>query len=396
MLPKLILLATLYISQYLPTTFFIQTVPVFMRQQNMSLGEIGFLGLLVIPSALKFLWSPFVDRYRLPGLGHYRGWIICFQSLLVITLLVTALLDVQKHLSGLILVMFLTFLFSASQDIATDALAVNLLAPQERGMGNAVQAGGNFFGAIMGGGVALLLLDQVGFRSTLLLIAIALLLCLLPIVFYREQALPTKPVALHLYFQPFMQFFARPGIKLWLLVVLLYIISDNISVTLARPLFVDRGLSLSEIGWLLGIVSYVARIVGAVIAGWLMTQWGRQRSLVGFGIVANLAVLLYMLPAIGIANLPLLYSICILVSGLQSMVYTALLTAIMDRSNPETAGTDYTTQISAAFLGVVITTVSGGFVAQTIGYAGAIALGAGMGLLGVFLMPKAYQATRRV
>jgi MFS transporter, PAT family, beta-lactamase induction signal transducer AmpG len=121
---KLILLVALYVSQYLPTTFFIQTVPVFMQQQKMSLGEIGFLGLLVIPSALKFLWSPLVDRYRVPGLGHYRGWIICFQSLSIATVLITAFLDVQTNITGLLICMFLVFLFSASQDIATDALAV--------------------------------------------------------------------------------------------------------------------------------------------------------------------------------------------------------------------------------------------------------------------------------
>jgi MFS family permease len=149
---KLILLASLYISQYLPTTFFIQTVPVFMRQQHISLGTIGFLGFLSIPSALKFLWAPIVDRYHIPRLGHYRGWIICFQSLLIVTLLVASSLDIQTNLVGLLVCMFLVFLFSSSQDIATDALTVNLLEPQERGLGNAIQASGNFLGAIIGGG----------------------------------------------------------------------------------------------------------------------------------------------------------------------------------------------------------------------------------------------------
>ncbi|RUT07685.1 hypothetical protein DSM106972_019450 [Dulcicalothrix desertica PCC 7102] len=57
---KLILLATLYTSQFIPTTFFIQALPVFMRQQNMSLDVIGYMGLLMLPSGLKFLWAPFI------------------------------------------------------------------------------------------------------------------------------------------------------------------------------------------------------------------------------------------------------------------------------------------------------------------------------------------------
>jgi len=391
--PKIILLAALYISQYLPTTFFIQTVPVFMRQQNLSLGAIGFLGLLVIPSALKFLWAPLIDRYCLPRLGHYRGWIICFQSLLIATLLVAATLSVQTNITRLLICMFLAFFFSASQDIATDALAINLLAPQERGIGNSVQASGNFLGAIIGGGAALILLEKVGFSQILVLMAIALLLCLIPILFYQERNLPPSTNSLKSYFQPFFRFFSRPGIGFWLLVLLLYMISENVSGTLIRPLLVDRGLSLSDIGWLLGTASYIARIVAALIAGVLITRWGRRRSLISFGIIANVATLLYILPALGVANPPILYIICMLVSGLQSMAYTALLTAMMDRSNPATAGTDYTTQISAVFVGIVITTVLSGLIADNIGYALTILLGAAVSLVGVLLIPGAYQMT---
>lgn len=394
MKPKLLLLATLYISQYIPTTFFIQTIPVFMRQQNMSLGAIGFLGFLVIPSALKFLWSPLVDRYHLPGLGHYRGWIIGFQSLLITTMLVTASLSVSTQISGLLICMFLAFLFSASQDIATDALTVNLLEPHERGMGNAIQASGNFLGGILGGGAALIVLEQVGFRTTVLTIAIALSLCLIPILFYQEQTRPINAsMTLKSYLQPFIRFFSRPGIGLWLFVILLYMISENVSGTLIRPLLVDQGLSLYQIGWLLGIFSYIARIIAALIAGVLITQWGRRRSLIVFGILANLATLLYLFPAIGIASPPVLYTVCIVVSGLQSMAYTALLTAMMDRSHPATAGTDYTTQISVVFVGIVATTVLGGVIAQAIGYAFAIIISVIVSLSSVLLIPKAYKNT---
>ena len=136
MVEKLILLAALYAAQFIPTTFFIQTVPIFMRQQNMSLDAIGFLSFLILPSALKFLWSPFIDRYRIRGLGHYRGWIICFQVLLALVTFGCAFIDIRENFNILIICMFCAFLFSSSQDIATDALAVNLLEPQERGLGN--------------------------------------------------------------------------------------------------------------------------------------------------------------------------------------------------------------------------------------------------------------------
>lgn len=361
-----------------------------MRQQNLSLGAIGSLGFLVIPSALKFLWSPLVDRYRLPGLGHYRGWIICFQSLLIVVLLSAAMLDVQTQIIGLLVCMFFIFLFCASQDIATDALGVNLLEPSERGIGNSIQASGNFIGAIIGGGAALILLEKVGFTNLLVLMAIALLLCLIPICLYREPNIPPATANHPSYFQPFRHFFSRPGIGFWLVVILLYMISENVSGTLIRPLLVDRGLSFADLGWLLGVASYIARIIAALIAGVLITRWGRKRSLVIFGIIANLATLLYILPAVGVANPPLLYALCMVVSGLQSMAYTALLTAMMDRSHPLTAGTDYTIQVSAVFLGVVATTVLGGVIADQIGYALTLLLSATVSLGSVLLIPRVY------
>ncbi|KOP26800.1 MFS transporter [Hapalosiphon sp. MRB220] len=387
MLYKLILLATLYTSQFIPTTFFLQALPVFMRQQNMSLDVIGFLGFLILPSGLKFLWSPLIDRYRIWNLGHYRGWIICFQLLLVAIIFFSAFIDIQNNLAGLLSCMFLAFLFSASQDIATDALAVNLLETQERGLGNAIQAGGNFFGAIIGGGGALILLEKVGWRYSLIAMSVFMLLNLVPTLLHREQAIAKSKVNKS-YFQTFVRFFSRPKILPWLFIVLLYMAGESITSTMIRPLLVDRGLSLLDIGWLLGVVSYSARIVLALVAGVMITRWGRRRSLILFGLIAAFTALLYIVPAIGIASLPVLYTVCILVSGTQSMAYTALLSAMMDKSDRATAATDYTIQVSVMFLGGIAATVLSGVVAQQTGYTITFIISAVVSLLSVFFITK--------
>ena len=390
MVSKLILLAALYATQFIPTTFFIQTVPVFMRQQNMSLDAIGFLGFLILPSALKFLWSPFIDRYRIRGLGHYRGWIICFQMLLVVVTFGCAFIDIRSDFNTLIICMFLAFLFSSSQDIATDALAVNLLKPQERGLGNAIQSGGNIFGAIIGGGGGLILLDRVGWRYSLISISVVMLLTLLPVILHQEQV-PIKSQKTNFfrsYFQPFVNFLSRPKILPWLVVVLLYMSGEMMSSTMIRPLLSDRGLSLSDIGVLLGIVSYSARIVCALIAGIIITQLGRIRSLILFGLIAGVTTLLYIVPAIGVSSLPVLYAVSIAVNGTQSMAYTALLSAMMDKSRPETAATDYTLQVSIMFIGGTAATVASGMIANATGYTFMFIVSAALSLLSVFLILK--------
>ncbi|MEA5549542.1 MFS transporter [Anabaena cylindrica UHCC 0172] len=395
MFSKLILLATLYTSQFIPTTFFIQALPVFMRQQKMSLNVIGFLGLLILPSGLKFLWSPLIDRYRLGKLGHYRGWIICFQLLLALTMFTTAFLDIQNNLNALLICMFLASLLSSSQDIATDALAVNILEPEERGLGNAVQAGGNVFGAVLGGGVMLILLDKMGWRYSLITMSVFMLINLIPILLYQEEVTIKSQNSgfFRSYFQPFISFFSRPNILPWLFILLLYMSGESVTSILIRPLLVDRGLSLSDIGWILGIVSYSARIVSALIAGLLIVKIGQKKSLILFGIIAAFTTLLYIIPAIGVSSLVVLYAVCILVNITQSMAYTALLSAMMGKSDRATAATDYTIQVSVMFLGAIAATVLSGMVAAKTGYTFTFMISTAVSLLSVFLISKQYEVS---
>ena len=395
MLSKLILLAALYTAQFLPTTFFIQTVPIFMRQQNMSLDAIGFLSFLILPSALKFLWSPFIDRYHIPKLGHYRGWIIVFQLLLAIVTFGCAFIDIENNFNILIICMFCAFLFASSQDIATDALAVNLLEPKERGIGNAVQSGGNIFGAIIGGGGVLILLDRIGWKYSLIIMSMIMLLTLIPVFFYPE-AVNKKPKQSNFfksYFQPFITFLSRPKALPWLLVLVLYMGGEMMSGTMLRPLFVDRGLSLSEIGVMLGIVSYSVRIISAFMAGVLITKLGRINSLILFGLAASIATLLYIIPASGVSNLPILYAVTITVNALQGMAYTALLSAMMDKCDRQTAATDYTLQVSVVYIGGVAASMLSGKIATATGYVGMFIISAAVSLLSVLVI---FQFFRKV
>ena len=75
------LLGSLYISQGLPSMFILSAVPVFLRQQGVSLGKIGLLSLVAIPLMLKFLWAPLIANFGYTRWGHYRFWIIGFQVL---------------------------------------------------------------------------------------------------------------------------------------------------------------------------------------------------------------------------------------------------------------------------------------------------------------------------
>lgn len=239
----------------------------------------------------------------------------------------------------------------------------------------------------------LILLDKIGWQYGLIAMSFMLILNLIPILLHQEDIVikPQQSNLFKSYIQSFVHFIKRPNIIPWLIVIPLYMIGDSVTSVLIRPLLVDRGLTLSEIGWILGIVSYSARIVGALTAGIMIMRIGRKKSLILFGFISAISTLLYILPANGINSLPVLYTVCILVNTIQSMAYTALLSAMMDKCTLTGAATDYTIQVSIMFLGGIGATVISGILAKATNYTFVFLVSTVITLLSVYLINKIYK-----
>src|SRR5690606_32050438 len=141
----LALLAALYFAQGLPFGFFTQALPVVLRESGFSLVAISASGVLFAPWALKFLWAPYVDRY-----GTRRQWLLTLQLAASAVALGMACLDLSSSLQWLFVGIAVINALSATQDVATDGLAVNLLGPRQRGLGNGIQVGAYRIGMIAG------------------------------------------------------------------------------------------------------------------------------------------------------------------------------------------------------------------------------------------------------
>src|SRR6187399_2512819 len=152
---KLGLLATLYLAQGVPIGFFTQALPVVMRQQGYALAWIGLSSLLGLPWALKWLWAPLIDARYSPRLGRRRTWLLGLQLATALLLLMLALTGHEGAMVWLLVGSFVSNLLAASQDVATDGLAIELLTTKERGAGNGVQVGAYRLGMIFGGGALL-------------------------------------------------------------------------------------------------------------------------------------------------------------------------------------------------------------------------------------------------
>ncbi|MBV6620691.1 MFS transporter, partial [Acinetobacter baumannii] len=136
-----LLLFSLYWAQGLPVGFMTHALPVILRAEGVSLAHIGGFGLLMLPWSIKIFWAPWVDRHAISHLGHYRSWILPAQFLTVGVLCILSFFPIQVLDQPLYLfIFFITLLFmnltGATQDIATDALAVNLLQHDQQHWGN--------------------------------------------------------------------------------------------------------------------------------------------------------------------------------------------------------------------------------------------------------------------
>lgn len=378
---KFTLLTSLYLSQGLPYGFFVQALPVLLRQLGVSLANIGLSNLLALPWALKFLWAPLVDRFGVRRLGHRRSWILPIQALTVATLLAMGFLDPVRQLGWVLAGILLINLYAATQDIATDGLAVTLLSHEERGLGNSIQVSAYRVGMVIGGGFLLILVDQLGWTRLFWVLAGLLVLASLPILLFRENEHTS-------YERPslgdFFQLLRRPGIGVWLVLLLLYKSGDNLTTGMLNPFLVDLGLSTGQIGTLVGIAGFCAGLVGALAGGWWVVKLGRVRALVSAGVLQALGVAGYAVPALAaksipaLASLPALYGFCILEHFTGSLVTVAAFTMMMDVCRGRTAGSDYTFQASVVVVAQLGGRAVSGYSAAALGYAGNFLLSGGL------------------
>jgi PAT family beta-lactamase induction signal transducer AmpG len=347
------LLATLYLAQGLPYGFLTQAVPVLLRQEGASLTAISGARLLLAPWLLKVLWAPVVDRWWSARMGRRRSWIVPLQLLSVALFLGLAAVPVDDVIGLLLAVTLVTAFIAATQDIATDGLAVSLLPPGARGLGNGLQVAGYRLGMVLGGGGVLLVLASAGWAASWLAMAGLLALSSVPVLLWREPADTAPPSVTGPPWAAVRAAVAAPGAWRWLALLVAYKLGEQAGGSVVKPLLVDLGMDLASIGWLGGADSAVS-LLGALVGGVASSRIGRRRALVGFGLVQAALVGAWACPAwTGSASAAVAVT---LVDGfVGSMATATLFAAMMDRCAMSDealadAGTAYTVQASVVLV----------------------------------------------
>lgn len=359
------LLACLYVAQGLPYGFFTQALPALLRDQGMSLEAIGFSVFLVLPWALKFLWAPVLDKW-----GSRRSWIIGANLCTVICMLAISTFELSALVSTATTVLFVGFFlmnfFTATQDIATDGMAVSRLTVQERGLGNGIQVAGYRVGMILAGGVLLAWFTELGWQYSMWILAGLMLLFTLPIIFTRDVAKIEQQEKLQL--SDFFAFAKQPHIGLWLLILISYKFGDYFAGTMVKPFLIDIGLKLEDIAVMVGTLGFAAGLLGAMLGGWWVRYLGRYRALLIFCLIQALSAASWFIVTLGFNDMWVLYLLSFFEYFSGGLTTAALFTVMMDHCREQCAGSDYTIQSCIVVLMNMVSASLSGISASGMGY----------------------------
>jgi MFS family permease len=415
----------LYLTEGIPLGFTATAVATQMRRQGLGPAEIGaFVASLYLPWAFKWVAGPFVDVFSSDRIGRRRLWIVVAQGMMVVTLMAALPVDFTAELKLFTFVILIHNAFSATQDVAIDALAVNVLRADERGLANGLMFGGAYLGQAVGGAGVLLLVPYVGFPSTYFFVAACILSVTLTIALPMREPPdprprpPGPPLAAaaaevgRFVRDSWRAFIGTRAAWVGVFQALLPSGAYALGLALQSNLAVELGLDDTRVG-LLNLWSTVISALCCVAGGWISDHFGRRRSLALF-VAGTTLPTLYLAwsmqqagwimpvsptapdrPVPPAALVGIFWSMVLIYSGFQGLYYGTRTALFMDITTPRVAATQFTAYMALMNLAISYSAAWQGWAVERWGYPRTLVVDAVFGLVCLALLPFMAPARRR-
>ena len=270
----------------LPLGLILIAIPDWMRSIGVDIKTVGLITLAQAPWSFKILWSPLMDRWSPPFLGRRRGWIAIAQVVLLALMLGLAGVGGHPDTPWVVGAFALAIAFAgATQDIAIDAYAVDVLRKEEHGVAVGARTALYRAAMILAGNLAIWAAAAISWP--LVLVGLALMFLPMLLVVARSPEPPEPAVAPKTIRQavwlPFLGFLSRHRALEILAFVVCYKLADNLAGALVSPFLIDMGYGPTDRGFWRGWISTFGVVGGTFLGGALTPVLGMGRALWIFG-----------------------------------------------------------------------------------------------------------------
>lgn len=341
---------TLYLSEGAPIGFIWWALPTILRDMKVNVESItSITALLVLPWVFKFLWAPLVDTLRNKKFG-FKSWIFFSQLIMAGALVPLVFVSPVMDLPIWIACLVVHSLAAATQDVSIDAMVINSVAKQERGILNGYMQAGMLTGRSLFGGGALIMLNTLGLDFVMLLMIGSICITMSILLFVKEPAYISnndnriKSVCNNLSLS-----FTKHNTWLVILFALTSAAAFEVAGGLAGPFLKDMNISKEKIGFFFFIPVVVCMLLGGLMGGWLSDLMSRKKAvrifLLGFVFFVSL---LGIIPYVDFINGPLPFYIAF--GGMYlfvGMFTTSSYALFMDHTNPKIGATQFSTYMAA-------------------------------------------------
>jgi len=355
-------------GQVLPQAFIGLMLPVIYREQGLSLDMWWVFTIPLIPTWLRPLWAPFVDRTGSRVLGMRRSWFIpCTTFGALAYAAMTIWEPTIENLAIVIALWVIKSSIMTTQDIAIDGYMVENIRDEERPVAaGMLDIGRNISMFIAWAGIAWIY-DFYGWTTAMITAACLLLLFSLPGIVRRE---PPRPAQFEKSPPPSLKNLLQRAESYYIYPLCLVTAFAQGLLTMLYPTFLsDKGFRAAEVATIAGPATLIGTLIGATLASWLLNRIGYRATILWSGVAMVFAVV----PIVWLGSMPepgylVVFAVTLNGLALPSLLTVAFQAARLKWASKAQAATDYTTQIVTMAAGMGLATAIGGFLAHHLGW----------------------------
>ncbi|WP_236215092.1 MFS transporter [Metapseudomonas otitidis] len=373
--PLQLLLGWVNFAMTAPLIYLYLGLPLVMRQHGWSGTEIGLFQLAGLPAVLKFVLGAPVDRWA-RGAPGYRRWSLVLMAGYAASLVGLACLGIeQAGFVPLFALAMLASLLGTWADAPVNALAIRCLPAEERQRAGIIRSAASSLGAVVGGGVMLMLQARAGWAWPFWALSGGLLLAALGLWLIPRATLAQADdvQARQVGVGQWLAYFSSTERRRWVVMLMLYFPFIGAAWVYLKPLLLDQGLPPEQVALVAGVLGGVVGAVGSALGGHLARRSGLQRALPACALAGVAALGALAGTVASGAGVPWLVACTLLLALVMGASAGLLFGMMMNHTRAGLTAVDYGLQSSLFVLTRTLVPMLAGILLDRLGYLGMLA-----------------------